>query len=108
MNVSDDIASSLATTPFVSIPQLPAAFDQVANEFPKAILWLLLPTTLLYASIYVHVKGWQRTYVFLTVISIACFIAYPYIAPIHCGPFRSLQYFASMMRLMHGSDYTCL
>jgi hypothetical protein len=59
------------------------------------LLALLVPTSLLYLSIYAHVKGRRRSYVFLTVAAIASFIAYPYLTPIHCGPFRSLQYFAS-------------
>lgn len=94
MNFSDNLTQILPSN-FVPIPRLPATFDHLGDEVPTALLALLVPTFLLYASIYMHVKGFHRTYVFLTLASIASFVAYPYVTPIHCGPFRSLQYFAS-------------
>ncbi|KAI9848955.1 MAG: hypothetical protein M1837_005844 [Sclerophora amabilis] len=70
------------------------AFQQLAWELPEATAVLLIPTALLYLSILAHLKNRFKTYLLLTASSIATFLACPWLAPVHCGPFRCLQNFA--------------
>ncbi|KAI9835801.1 MAG: hypothetical protein M1838_005198 [Thelocarpon superellum] len=83
-----------ATGPKTMSP-LSSALDQVVVELPPAMAVLLIPTLLLYAAIYaLYVKGHQKTFLGLTVASIAFFWACPWLTPVHCGPLRCLQNFA--------------
>ncbi len=84
-----------ATTSIINIEEIRPALAQLADQFPLAVASLLIPTLLLYSSIYAHVIGHYRTYKVLTFSSIAAFFACPYITPIYCGPVRCLQNFAS-------------
>jgi hypothetical protein len=81
--------------PLTVFRPLPPAIDQLSHEFIKATAFLLIPTELLYFSIYFHAKGAHRTYKTLTLLSIAAFWISPYVAPVSCGPARCLQHFAS-------------
>ncbi len=92
--VSPSLSSSLA-----GVPSWQSLFKQLADEVPAALSGLLVPTVLLYASIYSHVRGFLRLYRFLTVASIACFFAVPWLSAIHCGPLRCLQNFASTQKV---------
>ncbi len=83
------------TYPPIHITELPPALQQLSNDFPKAALYLLVPTELLYFSIYFKVKGFNRVYAYLAFLSILSFWMYPLITPVTCGPIRSLQHFAS-------------
>jgi len=80
--------------PPIHITNLPPAFEQLRHEFIKATAFLLIPTELLYFSIYFHVKGFHQLYEYLTFLSIATFWIAPWMAPINCGPVRCLQNFA--------------
>lgn len=82
--------------PPVHITNLPPTLEELGHEFIKAVAFLLIPTELLYFSIYFHLKGFQKLYEFLTFSSIAAFWVSPWLAPISCGPARCLQNFASM------------
>jgi hypothetical protein len=81
--------------PPIHINNLPPAFEQLSHEFIKAATFLLIPTELLYFSVYFHLKGFYRVYKTLTFLSIAAFWISPYAAPISCGPAKVLQNFAS-------------
>ena len=85
-----------ATTSMINIEEIQPALAQLADQFPLAMASLLIPTLLLYSSIYVRVIGYHRTYKVLTFSAIAAFFACPYMTPIYCGPVRCLQNFASM------------
>jgi hypothetical protein len=78
------------------LESVPQAFAQLSIEGLEALIFLLVPTSLLYFSIYAHVKGYSRIYKTLTYLSIACFWLCPWLTPIICGPVRCLQNFASM------------
>ncbi len=79
----------------VPIASLPPAMEQAGNEFIKAAAFLLVPTELLYFSIYFNTKGAYKVYRILNFLSITAFWIAPYAAPIACGPVRCLQCFAS-------------
>lgn len=83
------------TYPPIYVVELPQAFEQLRDEFPRAALYLLIPAELLYFSLYFKIKGFNRAYAYLTFISLLTFWMYPVITPIRCGPARSLQHFAS-------------
>lgn len=78
----------------LQIVALPPAVQQFGHEFTKATAFLLIPTELLYFSIYFRAKGHYQTYKLLTFLSLATFWISPYAAPISCGPARCLQNFA--------------
>ncbi|RDW77332.1 hypothetical protein BP6252_05385 [Coleophoma cylindrospora] len=63
-------------------------------DFIKATAFLLVPTELLYFSIYFHTKGQYRIYKYLTFLSLVTFWISPWAAPISCSPARTLQNFA--------------
>jgi hypothetical protein len=69
--------------------------EQLGHETIKALSILLIPTELLYFSLYFHLKGYYRVYKTLSFLSISTFWISPLIAPISCGPARCLQNFAS-------------
>jgi hypothetical protein len=79
----------------IPIHNLSPAVQQLGHEFTKALAFLLIPTELLYFSIYFRTKWRYRLYEILTFLSIATFWVFPYAAPISCGPARCLQNFAS-------------
>jgi len=83
------------TYPPIHITDLPPAFSQLGNELPKALVYVLIPTELLYFSLYFKLKGYSRLYSYLTAASIAAFWASPLVAPISCGPVKCLQNFSS-------------
>jgi hypothetical protein len=83
------------TYPPIHITELPPAVEQLSHDFPKAALYLLVPTELLYFSLYFKIKGFNRVYTYLAFLSILAFWMHPLITPIRCGPVRSLQHFAS-------------
>jgi hypothetical protein len=83
------------TYPPIHLTELPPAVEQLTHDFPKAALYLFVPTELLYFSLYVKIKGFNRVYAYLAFLSILSFWIYPLITPIRCGPARSLQHFAS-------------
>lgn len=91
---------------YVPIPigNLPPAIEKVGHEFIRAAAFLLIPTELLYFSIYFHTKGAYKVYKILTFLSIAAFWISPSIAPIGCGPVRCLQNFASMSTITKSSS----
>lgn len=89
-----------ATTSIINIEEIRPALAQLADQFPLAAASLLIPTLLLYLSIYAHVIGHYTTYKFLTFGSIGAFILCPYLTPIYCGPVRCLQNFASTLILL--------
>ncbi|CZR50772.1 uncharacterized protein PAC_00646 [Phialocephala subalpina] len=83
-------------TSYIPIPiaDLPPAVEQMGHDFVKAAAFLLIPTELLYFSIYFHIKGYYNIYRNLAFLSLATFWIAPYFAPISCGPARCLQHFA--------------
>lgn len=87
------------TTSIINIEEIRPALAQLADQFPLAMASLLIPTVLLYLSIYARIIGHYTTYKVLTFSSIAAYFACPYVTPIYCGPVRSLQNFASMKTL---------
>jgi len=78
--------------------------DEVGHEFIKATAFLLIPTELLYFSIYFHIKGAYRIYKILTFLSVGAFWISPHAAPIGCGPVRCLQHFAIAIGTMKALD----
>ncbi|KAE8452161.1 hypothetical protein EG329_001628 [Mollisiaceae sp. DMI_Dod_QoI] len=78
----------------IPISSLPPAVEQMGHDSVKAAAFLLIPTELLYFSIYFNAKGHYKAYRNLTFLSIAAFWISPYAAPISCGPVRCLQHFA--------------
>lgn len=81
--------------PPIHIDNLPPAFSQLGSELPKALVYVLIPTELLYFAIYFKIKGSPRLFRDLTFASIAAFWASLIVAPIGCGPVKCLQNFAS-------------
>jgi hypothetical protein len=67
----------------------------IGHEIVKAATFLLIPTELLYFSIYFHTKGQYKLYEILTFLSVAAFWTSPVLAPISCGHARCLQNFTS-------------
>ena len=92
-----------ATTSIINIEEIRPALVQLADQFPVAMASLLIPTLLLYLSIYARVLGHYTTYKVLTLGSIAAYFTCPYLTPIHCGPVRCLQNFAGMSRCCRSS-----
>jgi len=84
--------------PPVSLADLPPAYNQLGHELVKATAFLLIPTELLYFSIYFHIKGFQKVYQALTFLSLGAFWLSPQVAAISCGPAQCLQNFASMTK----------
>lgn len=93
-NMNTSHYHSLPMSAVLPLP-LPLAIQQLGDEFIRAAAFLLIPTELLYFSIYFQTKGYYRAYKILTLLSIATFWISPYVAPITCGPARCLQNFAS-------------
>lgn len=83
--------------PPINIINVPPTFEQLGHELIKALAFLLIPTELLYFSIYFRRKGFNKLYEVLTLLSITAFWISPVAAPIACGPARCLQNFASML-----------
>ena len=81
----------------ISMPvsAVPPALQLAADEFPRALALLLIPTSLLYSAIYTHLQARYTAHVWLTFTSIACYLACPWLTPVQCGFFHSLQNFAS-------------
>lgn len=77
--------------------QVPPEINQIGEEVIKAAAFTLIPTELLYFSIYFHTKRLYRIYKVLTVLSLGAFWVSPYLAPISCGPAKCLQNFASKL-----------
>ncbi len=75
--------------------QVSPVVEQLGQELTKAFAYLLIPTELMYFSIYFHIKGHRKVYEILTFLSIGAFWLSPIVAPITCGPARCLQNFAS-------------
>ncbi|TVY40977.1 hypothetical protein LOCC1_G003563 [Lachnellula occidentalis] len=80
--------------PPISLAHLSPVHNQLGRELVKATAFLLIPTELLYFSIYFHIKGFQKVYQALTFLSLAAFWLSPWVAPISCGPAQCLQNFA--------------
>lgn len=80
----------------VYITNLPPAIEKLGHELIKACAFLLIPTELLYFSVYVHKKGHFTLYEVLSFLSLCAFWISPLVAPISCGPARCLQNWASM------------
>jgi hypothetical protein len=74
---------------------LSAPFQRLIVEFPLALALLLFPVTLLYLAIYSLVCKRHFSHAVFTFFSVAGFMTCSWIAPVQCGPFRSLQLFAS-------------
>ncbi len=85
-----------ATSSIINIDETRPALAQLADQFPLAMASLLVPTLLLYLSIYARVIGHYTAYKVLTFGSVAAYFTCPYVTPVHCGPVRCLQNFASM------------
>jgi hypothetical protein len=83
------------TYPPIQITDLPPAVEHLGYDFTRAALYLLIPTELLYFSLYFKIKGLKRVYASLAFLAIVAFWMYPLITPIRCGPVQSLQHFAS-------------
>ena len=67
---------------------------RLTSEFLSLILLLLVPTLLLYASIYSHLRGSTRVYQTLVLGALITFVMQPRLAGICCGPLKSLQHLA--------------
>lgn len=94
--------------PQIPVANIPPAVEQLGHDFIKAGAFLLIPTELLYFSIYVHTKGQYNLYRNLTFLSLAAFWVSPYAAPVKCGPARCLQHFASMSQIiLYIACYIC-
>lgn len=88
--------------PPIHITNIPPPVVKMGHEVVKATAFLLIPTELLYFSIYFHTKRLYKLYEILTFLSVAAFWVSPVLAPISCSPARCLQNFASEF---HGSGY---
>jgi hypothetical protein len=84
--------------PPIHITNIPPAFEQLGHEFIKATAWLLIPTELLYFSVYFHRKGFYKAYEVLTFLSLGAFWVSPLVAPIACNAARCLQNFAGKFK----------
>jgi hypothetical protein len=82
--------------PPVHITDIPPEVERMGHEVIKAAAFLLIPTEILYFSIYFHAKGLYKLYEILTFLSLGAFWVSPILAPISCSPVRCLQNFASM------------
>ena len=82
--------------PPVHIDNLPPAFIELGHELPRALIYLLIPTEALYLSIYLKLKGHERMYRALSLLSIVTFWLSSWITPISCAPAKCEQNFAGM------------
>ncbi|PBP19167.1 hypothetical protein BUE80_DR010043, partial [Diplocarpon rosae] len=73
---------------------LPPVGDKLGHELTRAATFLLIPTELLYFSIYFHIRGTYRMYKILTLWSLGAFWLAPWLAPVSYGPARYLQHLA--------------
>lgn len=83
--------------PPINIIDVPIAIQQLGHEFIRALVFLLIPTELLYFSIYFRRKGHYQIYLSLSFLSTIAFWISPVVAPISCGPAKCLQNFASRL-----------
>lgn len=79
----------------IHVQYLPAPFEQLGYEVLKAAVYLLIPTEIMYFSIYFKIKGYYSVYKSFTFLSIFAFWISHIITPVQCGPVRSMQNFAS-------------
>jgi len=100
-------AMNISYSTFPISNQLPPEIEEVGHDFIKACAFLLVPTELLYFSIYFHTKGAYNVYKVLTLLSIAAFWISPFAAPIGCGPVQCLQNFASTPDVLKSRSPTC-
>jgi hypothetical protein len=75
---------------------LPPAFIQVGQEFPKALAYLLVPAKLLYFAIYFKIRGNLRLFELLTFLCVIALWLAPIVTPLSCGLFESLQKFTGI------------
>ena len=71
------------TLPTIQISNLPSAIEKLGHDLSRAGTFLLIPTELLYFSIYFYIKRAYRMYKYLTFLSLAFFWLSPWVAPIH-------------------------
>ena len=79
------------TTSKVDLGEIHRVLFEVVDQVPSGFACLLLPTALLYISIYARVYRLSAISNTFTFASIGTFIACPYLAPVHCGPIRCIQ-----------------
>ena len=72
------------------------ALLELAQQLPWVIISLLIPTFLLYLSIYMRMIAYPTISNILTFASIAAFYASPYVAPLNCSPVRCIENTASL------------
>lgn len=81
------------SSPTTNMTNFPPAIQQAGHEIIKATATLLIPTEILYFSIYFHRKRSYRLYTILTFSSLIAFWAALALVPISCGPARCVQNF---------------
>ena len=79
------------TTRTIDGEAMQPAIYQLVRQLLTLICSLVLPTLLLYVSIYAHVIGHYTMYKLMTFVALASFLACPSIYPISCGPVQCLQ-----------------
>ncbi|KAG0651088.1 hypothetical protein D0Z07_2362 [Hyphodiscus hymeniophilus] len=90
--------------PPIYINDIPPGLERMGSEVIKATAFLLIPTELLYFSIYFHTKGRYKLYETLTFLSLGAFWLSPVLAPILSSPARCLQNFAIAIGTMKVLD----
>lgn len=92
MNASSSLPFPIPTT-------LSPAFETLGHETIRAAAFLLIPTELLYFSIYFLLKRQYGTYKKLSALSLVTFWLSSWINPISCAPIGALRNFAGMYKL---------
>ncbi|KAG4027345.1 hypothetical protein MFRU_031g00920 [Monilinia fructicola] len=87
MNASSSLPFPIPTT-------LSPAFETLGHETIRAAAFLLIPTELLYFSIYFLLKRQYGTYKKLSALSLVTFWLSSWINPISCAPIGALRNFA--------------
>lgn len=76
-----------------------ATMTEIAHNFRRGILSLLLPTFLLYFALYALVKRREKVFGFLVFLAVAGFVGSSLITVLPCSAMRSLQLFCGEVYL---------
>ncbi|KAI9800791.1 MAG: hypothetical protein M1833_003208 [Piccolia ochrophora] len=70
---------------------VPPLLLAAADQWPKPLALIFFSSTILYLAVLAELKGFRKSYIFLTLTSIAAFCANPILVPMQCAYFRFYQ-----------------
>ncbi|KAK5151727.1 hypothetical protein BJ546DRAFT_227031 [Cryomyces antarcticus] len=100
-----NVTSDLLTPAFrAGQPSANAILRQLSHDTPLALAGLLVPTLLLYLSLYALLNARHALYNALTALTLVSFWLYPSAAPVQCASVRCLQNLAVSVGTMKTLD----